>query len=626
MTSKPGEPRPQTASHIVELPEAVKNQIAAGEVVERPASVVKELVENALDAGAHEIRIDLEEGGVKLVRVIDDGCGMGPEDLLMAFCPHATSKLREVADLDHIASLGFRGEALASIGSVSRASIVSRTTDEAMGHRIENRGGEIGPVLEAGGARGTTIEIRDLFYNTPARRRFLKRTQTELARVLDVVQRLALAQLEAGFVVTHDGKRVYDVERTMDLAGRVRRTFGADLADSLVAVSGVDGTVRVEGLLAPPRFARRDTSRQMWFLNGRPLRDKVLVRVLKQAFHGFQVEARHPVAFLSLSMDPALVDVNVHPTKSEVRFREDRRLFSFLVAVLRRALSEADLATPGEDLLRTAWRRSEREAPQGYLPNPGALEPLRGGTVDPGSFRAREGTAAASERDLLVPAAGPRAPGVGETSGTFDVAGALGAAGEWGAQDAFEGPYLQIANTYLLRRLPDGFEIIDQHALHERLTFEGLKRQVEEGQVEVQRRLIPDLVELSRAEVKAVEAQLEALSASGIELSVFSPTTIAVQGLPALLRRPDPEAIVRDAVAALERTGKAPRPFELVEEVLHSAACRSSVMAGDPLTQDEIRALLSRASVLESDQTCPHGRPTRVRFRLADLEKAFHRR
>jgi len=298
------------------LPELVRNQIAAGEVIERPASIVKELVENALDAGATRLQIDLEQGGVGLVRVVDDGEGMGPSDLELAFVSHATSKLGDASDLDHIASLGFRGEALASMGSVARCRIVSRPVGRDTGFAIENEGGKLHGPSDAGGPQGTTVEVRDLFFNTPARRRFLKKTPTELGRCLDVVHRLALAHTGVGFVVTHDGRRLFDVEPTMDLAARVRRTFGAELSEELVEVRASEGDLELTGYVAPPRFARGDSTRQMWFANGRPVKDRVLVRCLKEAYRGMLFEGRQPVAFLHLSLDPAKIDVNVHPAKA----------------------------------------------------------------------------------------------------------------------------------------------------------------------------------------------------------------------------------------------------------------------------------------------------------------------
>ncbi len=596
-----------SSPRIRELPEHVRNQIAAGEVVERPASVVKELVENAVDAGATEIRVDLAEGGIRLVKVTDNGVGMGAEDLALAFRPHATSKLQDASDLEHVASLGFRGEALASIGSVARVRLISRSRDRDGALRIDNEGGSISGVREVGGPPGTSVEVRDLFYNVPARRKFLKRASTELGRVLDVLQRLALAQEGVGFQVTHEKKRVFDVEASMDLLARIQRIFGADLAQTLQPVEGAREGIRLHGYVAPPHLARRDTSRQMWFLNGRPLKDRLLSRIVKQGYHGFLDGPKQPVAFLALSMDPQGVDVNVHPQKAEVRFRDERHLFGFLVNRLKEAVARTDMATPGESLLRRVERRESMASAQPTLPDPGALPARPAQPAEPlGVYE--------------VPGR-PYVP-TPEREARSEPA----AQDPWARGDEFQGPYLQVNKTYLLRALPDGFEIVDQHALHERLTFEGLKAQLARGKVEVQQRLVPELVELTRDEVQALSEHLEALADIGIEATVFGPTTIAVHGLPALLQRSRPDTIVRDLVALVMRGQNLPEAGELLEDLLHSRACRSSIMAGDELSQGEIRSLLERASKLEHDQTCPHGRPTRVRFTLADLEKAFHRR
>ena len=582
------------------LPERVRNQIAAGEVVERPASVVKELCENALDAGARELVVELEEGGAKLVRVTDDGAGMGPEDLALAFVSHATSKLAEVDDLAHIATLGFRGEALASIGSVARARIVTRRAGETSGWSIEDEGGRLGAVVAAGAPLGTSVEVRDLFYNVPARRAFLKRTATELGRSLDVLQRLALAQLGTGFVVKHDGGRVFDLEREMGLAARVRRLFGAELAEALVPVEVEAGDVRLAGLLAPPRFSRSDTSRQMWFLNGRPLKDRVLARCLQEAYRGFNDEKRQPVAFLSLWVPPAAVDVNVHPTKSEVRFRDERRLFPFLLSALRAAVARTDMATPGGKLL----------AP--FAHRPGGVWPVaRSGERPPiEELEVREAPPALGSPPGALPTPEPASL----------VPGLLPSA------EGRIGAVLQVADTYLVRELEDGIEIVDQHALHERVTYERLKAALRAGALEVQRELVPELIELARSEVHVLEEHLPALEKIGIELALFGPTTVAVHGLPALLKRRAGPRLVREIVAALADGEKLPGPEQLLDHVVHSMACRRSVMAGDALAPEEIRSLLEAAARLDHDQTCPHGRPTRVRLTLADLERAFHRR
>jgi DNA mismatch repair protein MutL len=599
-----GDSAAREAGVIALLDELVQNQIAAGEVIERPASVVKELVENAVDAGARRVRVDLEEGGMRLVRVSDDGGGMVPADLARAFEPHATSKLRDVADLDHIASLGFRGEALASIGSVARCAIFSRVPGEELGWRVENEGGRLTTPVQAGGPLGTSVEARDLFFNTPARRRFLKRPSTELARCVDILQRAALGQLGIGFVLTHDGARVLDIEADMDLRARVRRAFGADLAGSLEELDAHDGSTRLTGLVAPPRFARRDTSRQMWFLNGRSLRDRILLRCLKDAYRGLVLDGRQPVAFLHLALDPGAVDVNVHPAKAEVRFRDQRRLFGFLVNALREAAGRTDMATPGASMLGAALRGGALDPGQGAIADPG---PLARGPRESEPFVVREVAGAPPIEDLSA-AAGASAPTLVEP-----------------AED-LAGPYLTIARTYVARVVPDGFEIVDQHALHERVTYEELLREVRAGAVEVQRYLVPELVELTAGEVELLVRHAEALGRIGIQLEAFGATTVAVGGLPARLRRPDPADLVRVALGVLETQGEAPAAEDLLEGVLHSSACRSSAMAGDDLDPAEIRSLLERARAFDGASTCPHGRPTRVRFTLADLERAFGRR
>jgi len=595
---------------IAQLPELVKNQIAAGEVIERPASVVKELVENALDAGASRIHLDLEEGGVALIRIVDDGCGIPPAEIPLAFASHATSKLSDVADLDHIATLGFRGEALASIASVARCRMFSRVRGTTLGASVEIEGGRLGEIRESGGPEGTRIEVRDLFFNTPARRRFLKATATELGRCLDIVQRLALAQPGVGFVVTHDGRRAFEVEPAMDLRARVRRTFGAELADALAPVEARDGDTVLSGFVAPPRFARNDTTRQMWFLNGRPLRDKILARVLKDAYRGFIVDGRQSVAFLSLSMDPAKVDVNVHPAKAEVRFRDERRMFGFLVASLRGAVSALDMATPGERMIDSAARRDgpaplarqfTLPAPAWQLPPEPRPRELPVFVRESAPAEAMPASGAAATPASSEPAAAPRPTPV-------------------------RGPLLQVGRTYILVANDDGFEIVDQHALHERLTLEDLKAELARGAVEVQRRLVPELVEVGGAAAELVEPHLESLARIGLLLARFGSGTIAVHGVPARFRRSDPSALVHEVIAAVERTGAAPGAEDLLEEILHRTACRSSVMAGDELSELEMRALLARARDESNSQTCAHGRPTRVRFTLADLEKAFYRR
>ncbi len=633
---------------IAVLSEVVRNQIAAGEVIERPASVVRELLDNAIDAGSSRIQVDLEEGGMRMVRVTDDGLGMIPEDLGLAFEAHATSKLRTPEDLDHIASLGFRGEALASMASVARCSIRSRPRGVDVGAEITEEGGRRGKVTPTGMPEGTIVEVRDLFFNTPARRRFLKREQTELSRCTEIVQRVALAhpadengQGGIGFVVMHGGRRVFDVEPGMDLLARIRRVFGDELAAELEPVEASMGSTRITGYVAPPRFGRRDARRQMWFLNGRPMKDKVLTRVLKDAYRGVLIDGLQPVGFLQLWMDPESVDVNVHPAKSEVRLRDERSLFGFLVNALKEAVLRTDMATPGESMIDRLRRREGRPMQRETLPDPGPRGAGGAGSWipragDPSPASGLGGSGSSGE-GYIVREVAPRdggaaapfgAPGQdAETAGQHAAQGPPvdGATDQWSSVDDLRGPYIQVDRTYILRAVPDGFEIIDQHALHERLTFEELRREVKAGKVEVQRLLAPELVDLSQADVQLITVHQEALRRIGLELEPFGDKTVAVHGLPARIRRPDPEAIVRDVVDVIARTGKAPDAEDVQEEVLHRTSCRSSIMAGDTLDESSIRALLERARDAGMDQTCPHARPTRVKFTLADLEKAFHR-
>ena len=636
---------------IAVLSEVVRNQIAAGEVIERPASVVRELLDNAVDAGASEIVIDLEEGGMRLVRITDNGIGMGTADLALAFQAHATSKLRTPDDLDHIASLGFRGEALASMASVARCKIRSRPRGTETGAEIIEEGGKRGRVTPTGMPEGTVVEMRDLFFNTPARRRFLKQDRTELARCMAVIQRVALAHPAdenglggVGFIVNHGGKRTFDVESSMDLLGRIRRIFGDELASNLEPVEKTVGTSRLTGYVAPPRFARRDAQRQIWFLNGRPLNDKVLSRVLKEAYRGVLIDGPKPVAFLHLSIDPESVDVNVHPAKSEVRLRDERSLFGFLVNALKEAVLRTDMATPGDTMLESMRRRDTQTQVQAEtLPDPGPLagggsilSARSGGAMDGWIPRPSEGSNPGPISPYGNSSAGQMPAGGHPSFEVRDVApgGAAGPSaspsggmeGGWHATDDLRGPYLQVDKTYLIRVLPDGFEIVDQHALHERLTFEELRREVDAGKVEVQRLLTPELVDLSAADLGLLMTHQKSLARIGVEVEAFGDKTVAVHGLPVRIRRPNAEAIIQDMVEMIARTGKAPDAEDVLEEVLHRASCRSSIMAGDALDQSSIRTLLERARDAGTDQTCPHARPTRVRFTLHDLEKAFHRK
>lgn len=575
------------------LPAHLVDQIAAGEVIERPASVVKELVENALDAGATRIEIDLQDGGKQRIRVTDDGAGISREELPLAFASHATSKIRSMDDLFQVATLGFRGEALASIGSVSRASILSRPQGEALGATIENEGGRLGSVREAGAPLGTSIEVRDLFFNLPARRKFLKGAPTELGHILDAVLRVAIPFEGVEFTVRHENRLAIRIPGEADLRERIRAAFDRETADALVAVEAASEVGKLHGFVGLPRVSRHDASRQFLWLNGRFIRDRALSRALREAYRELLPHGRQPLAFLFLGVDPSAVDQNVHPTKIEVRFRDGRELYGFFLRSIREALQRENLGTPG-GTLRPELSDFAPPAPEHRSASWG--------------FQVREQTSwpapdAATPRERTLPLAPPPVEPPVRPSG----------------------PYLQIHNSYLLREIPEGFEVIDQHALHERVLFEEFKAQFAAGGIPMQRLLVPELVEVSRADLLLAQEQAEPLRKAGFEVAPFGETTLALHGVPARLRRADPREVIEE-ILALARGEENTEKHGFLEEVLHRAACRAAVMAGDKLEEAEIAALLGSAATISHDQTCPHSRPTRIRFTLDEIERAFHRK
>ncbi len=588
-----------TSSRIRRLPSEVVDRIAAGEVVERPASVVKELVENALDAGATRIDVEIRGGGRDAVIVRDDGCGMGPADLALAFVSHATSKLADVGDLDHIASFGFRGEALASVAAVADCRIVSRERGTENGHEIESRGGDVSEVRAAASPEGTVVDVRQLFKYVPARWKFLKGAAAESAHVTAAVQRAALANLGVAFSLTRDGETAFRVARGDGRAERIGRFFGRSLAAALVPVAGSDGATSLEGFVVRPDAARPSATWQHVFLNGRPIRDKTLLHALRQGYEGLLTRDRHPVAFLFLTMDPAEVDVNVHPAKTEVRFREGDRLHRLVHHAVRDALLATDLAP------RIATR-PVAASPDGAL-SPDAPQP----------------TASAKERylenvsdalaDFVVSSRGKVAPPVRAYAGPPPL----------GAHAATR--YLQVRDTYLVFETDDGIAIVDQHALHERVLLEQIHERVHAGRLEVQPLLVPAIVEVPSADVDLLLAHSDALDLAGVRVARFGETAVAVHALPAMLSHRDPARLVTGIVEHVREHEKAASAEDLLDTVLHSMACRGAVMAGDRLTEQQAAELLRRADLLDSAQGCAHGRPTSLRLSFRELERHFRR-
>lgn len=603
---------------IRRLPKDVVDRIAAGEVIERPSSVVKELVENALDAGARQVDVTIEGGGKRSLTIADDGCGMSAEDLALAFVPHATSKLSAVDDLLEIASFGFRGEALASVGAVARARIVSRPTD-GDGHEVVCDGGVTGEVRPCGASPGTTVHVKNLFFNIPARARFMKSDAAEAARCLDQVVRAALAHVGVGFSFTHAGRTVFRVPPDADRRTRVGEAYGHPLASKMIAVERPGDGVRVEGLLGPPDVAKGRTTHQAIFLNGRPIVDPAIRAAVRQAYREFLAPSLVPVFVLFLGIDPGELDVNVHPAKTEVRFRDPSRVFRAVHHAVVDALRRSDLsprprvgpggpgATSARPLPRESW--NPRDA-SGVAPStsgaPGATgvpgEPAFEPAAEPAS-QVRE--VAASAGRLFGNEEAPVVPAVPERTGSG---------------------WLRVFSTYILYESGGELILVDQHALHERVLYERLRRSFRDGAIPGQRLLVPAVVEVGRAAVLRAEDLAEPAARLGVELTAFSPTAVAVHSLPALLKDADAAEVLSGLLADEDDSaGAGTGAREPLDHRLHTMACHGAVRAGDVLADLEIESLLDQAARIPEAKACPHGRPTSLRIGRGDLESWFKR-
>jgi DNA mismatch repair protein MutL len=583
---------------IRRLPPEVVNQIAAGEVVERPASVVKELVENALDAGALRIRVEIQDGGAQLVRVVDDGDGMTAGDLELAFASHATSKLGALADLDHIGSLGFRGEALASIGSVARCAIRTRRRGADAGAEVRCDGGAQSAVQPCGCPPGTQVEVRDLFFNTPARRRFLKSPGAEKARIQELLCELALARLDVDFALLSDDVEALRLPAGATLAERFAQCFGRELVRGLLPVERAFGELRVDGLAGEPDLARRDGRLELLWVNGRRAGERSAVMAVRQAYREFLMGGRFPVYALRLSLPPDQVDVNVHPRKAEVRFLDSRRVAGSLHETVRAALNARGAGVAGAGGVEIA--ADLPRARSGFPTLPATLFGEEGAEHMPPAV-VRE----------PAPLAGRPGPAPARPN-PFR-----------GARPRF----LQVHDLYLLLEIDDGLLIVDQHALHERVVYERLRAAQRARRVEVQRLLAPAVVALTPAEKAWVLDVRDQLATAGLAVDDFGPGAVAVHAVPAVLGKADPQRLLRAVLPLDGDDADAKERLEAqIVERFHSMACRSAVMSGDRLTDAEIEALLAAAATLEHPHNCPHGRPTVLTFTGQELERYFRRR
>ena len=587
------------------LPETTANRIAAGEVVERPAAVVKELVENALDAGARRITVTLEGGGIDRVLVEDDGHGMPPEDLALAVERHATSKLAEEAMLFRIATLGFRGEALPSIGAVARLTLTSRPAG-GDAHALMVEAGRKGAVMPASGAPGTRVEMRDLFHAVPARRKFLKSARAEAEAAIETLRRLAMAWPEVGFRVLNEGREAL-VLPPADRNGRIAALFGADFAAAALPVEASgSGALTLVGQAAQPAYTRATASEQHLVVNRRPVRDPLLRVALRVAYREVIAVGRHPVAALFLDLPPDAVDVNVHPMKTELRFRDEAAVRGFLISALRRALGI------GAGGASTAPALTQYRPALGGWSGWRPREPAPASTAS-GLAELQLAQAPAGMRPLAPAEAGP------EAAITADPATA--------AAQPLGRPLGQLLETYILAEAPDGaLVLVDQHAAHERLTHEALHAQLIAGGVRSQPLLLPAVVELPAGDCARLLEFAEPLGRLGLEIEGFGPGAILVRALPALLGPADPAPLLRDLAAELTETHEALSLAARLDAAIARLACHGSIRAGRRLTPPEMAALLRQMEQTPRAATCSHGRPTFLRLGAAELERMFGRR
>jgi len=598
---------------IHRLPQSVVNRIAAGEVVERPASVLRELLDNALDAGAERIDVTLEQGGTALVRVVDDGSGISAEELPLAVAAHATSKLATAEDLDCISTFGFRGEALASIGEVSRLVIRSRRPGDAAGSVLEVDGGVLSEVRPEGCAVGTTVEVHQIFAKVPARRAFLRTASTEWSHASDVFTRAALAHPKVAFSLVHGSRRAHDLPAADSWADRIEGIFGRAVGQRLIAVEGNDEELRVSGFIGRPEADMASPRLQHLLVRGRPIRDRSLGHAIQEAYRGTMLTGRHPMVFLRIDLPADQVDVNVHPAKSEVRFREPSRLYRLLLSAVRTALLESDLSTALKPPPLTGDALQEKAAPTPmFRPFQDPVRPSRHGPVvfSQQSF-------SASPPSVSSPASSSVAARWVDTD---QAKPALAAPMPHPAPDEFA---VQMHDRYLVVQTADGIEVIDQHALHERLLFEKLRQQVADNGLEIQGMVVPEPVELSAAEAALLLEHAEALATAGVTVAAFSGSTVLVSSKPALVASTPAAVVVEEILTRLEAAAT-PSTEVIVEEVLHSLACRAAIKAGERLSQAEVDRLVRDRHVAASSH-CPHGRPTTLTLTSRELDRQFRR-
>jgi DNA mismatch repair protein MutL len=612
MSNSPSLPR------IHKLSTRLANQIAAGEVVERPSAVVKELVENSLDAGAQTIELEVEQGGTRLIRLRDDGCGMLKQDFALALSRHATSKIHSFEDLEGVSSLGFRGEALPSISSVSRLEIRSRAQGEEKAWRVMGDGGDtVSEPEPIAHPQGTTIEVRDLFFNTPARRKFLRTEKTEFTHLEKVIKRVALSRFDVGFSLRHNQRVVQKLRPALEETERLQRVAhvcGQEFVEHALKIEFQAAGMRLWGWVAQPTFSRSQADMQYFFVNGRTVRDKLVSHGIRQAYQDVLYHGRHPAYVLYLELDPTVVDVNVHPTKHEVRFREGRMVHDFLFRSLHAALAKAGPGSMAETMENDIEERTSPSA-QAFSSQPHLAPNLQSRSLFSRQVFTGQNTMPLAVREQLQ---GYRALSQAGQSALVD------------DERDTEIPVLgyavaQLHGIYILAQNTQGLVMVDMHAAHERITYERMKTALDGEGVKSQPLLVPISISVNESEAKLPETFAEVFTELGFAVEAIGPETIVVRQVPSLLRDADIEGLVRDVLSDLATYGTTRRVREAINELLGTMACHGSVRANRKLTIPEMNALLRDMETTERSGQCNHGRPTWVQLNMDQLDKLFMR-
>ena len=605
-------------SRIRVLSEELANQIAAGEVVERPASVVKELLENSIDAGATLIRIDIEGGGKKKIRIMDNGMGMLPEECRIAFSRHATSKISDFSDLETIHSLGFRGEALPSIASVAKVRCTSARSENQGGKLIVVEGGELIEEKDFACPQGTTIDVSQLFYITPARSKFLKGDSTEFSHITQVVTQQALAYPSIQFQLTHNGREVIQTLPSDQIHYRIAELFGTELAKSLVQVKSSSGDYRLEGYVSNPVFTRSNRSAQYCFINGRFVRDKVILHATQQGYSHLLPKGQHPALFLYLNMDPKLLDVNVHPSKAEVRFAFQQDVHQFISRSIREAL-EKNLQSPVEGLqpvyedipIKTNYEKPFYREDSSWVNKSEEVAAFKQGDL---SEALRNMTSSHGFHSKI--SSSPQQV-MGFDKAPIPVSNLI--------YSEFE-PLGQLNSSFIIMQGKKGLLVVDQHVAHERILYERFRESAKKKKIEVQNLLFPLTVEFSPAETELLIFHLDRLKQLGLELETFGKNEFLLRSVPAILKNIDNEKLLRDTIELLPKDGDENILHEKYEDVLIMMSCRNAIKVNHPLNLDQIRKLISDLEQTSMPFTCPHGRPISLLFDMDDILKKFLRK